>query len=136
MQPPGNEEKKKKKIKRSVVHGVVHIQSTFNNTIISITDQKGEVLSWASGGTVGLKDSKFTGTKKSTPFAAQKASELAAEKAKKYGLQQVDVKILGPGPGRDAAVRALQVAGLNILSIEDLTPIPHNGCRARKKRSV
>lgn len=122
---------KKKKIRRTVTRGIVHVCATFNNTIITITDQNGDTLAWASGGTVGFK-----GTRKSTPFAAQRAAESAADKAKKMGLQEVDVRIKGPGPGRESAVRALQVVGLNVLSIEDVTPIPHNGCRPKKKRSV
>jgi small subunit ribosomal protein S11 len=123
--------KKKRKIRRSVPRGIAHVVSTFNNTQVTITDPGGDVLCWSSGGTVGFK-----GTRKSTPFAAQKAAEQCAEKARKSGILELDVRICGPGPGRESAVRALQMAGINILSIEDVTPIPHNGCRPRKKRSV
>jgi small subunit ribosomal protein S11 len=122
---------KRRKIRRTVVRGIAHVVSTFNNTIVTITDPNGDVLCWSSGGTAGFK-----GTRKSTPFAAQKAAEQCAEKVKKMGLQELDVRICGPGPGRESAVRALMMAGLQILSIEDITPIPHNGCRPPKKRSV
>ena len=107
---------------------VAHIQSTFNNTIVTITDPNGNTLSWASAGSLGIK-----GSKKSTPFAAQTAAEAAANKAKDYGVVKVDVEVKGPGPGRESAIRALQVAGLEILSIKDVTPIPHNGCRPPKR---
>src|SRR5438876_11863531 len=118
--------------KRNVLHGVVHIQSTFNNTIVSITDQKGEVLSWASAGSVGFK-----GTKKGTPFAAQMAAENAARRAaNEHGLKRVDVLVKGPGSGRETAIRALSTAGLEVTTIRDVTPIPHNGCRAPKRRRV
>jgi small subunit ribosomal protein S11 len=123
--------KKKKKVKRTVSRGVAHVVSTFNNTHITITDVNGDVLCWASGGTTGFK-----GTRKSTPFAAQRAAEQCAEKARKVGLAELDVRICGPGPGRESAVRGLQLSGLQVLSIEDVTPIPHNGCRPAKKRSV
>jgi small subunit ribosomal protein S11 len=111
--------------------GVVHIQSTFNNTIISITDPRGDVLSWASSGTVGFK-----GTKKGTPFAAQMAAENAARRAMEHGVRQVDVLVKGPGSGRETAIRSLQAVGLQVLSIRDVTPIPHNGCRPPKRRRV
>jgi len=123
--------KQKPKEKRQVLLGVVHIQSTFNNTIISISDQKGEVLSWASAGSVGFK-----GTKKGTPFAAQMASENAARKACEHGLKRVDVMVKGPGSGRETAIRALNNVGLEVTLIKDVTPIPHNGCRAPKRRRV
>jgi small subunit ribosomal protein S11 len=123
--------KKKRKIRRTVSRGVAHIVSTFNNTHVTITDPNGDTLCGSSGGTTGFK-----GTRKSTPFAAQKAAEQCAEKARKMGLIELDVRICGPGPGRESAVRALQMSGLQILSIEDVTPIPHNGCRPGKKRSV
>lgn len=122
---------KKKKIRRGVTRGIAHVVATFNNTLITITDPAGEVLCWASGGSAGFK-----GTRKSTPFAAQKAAEGCAAKARKLGLQEVDVKVSGPGPGRESAVRSLAAAGLSILSIEDVTPIAHNGCRPPKKRKV
>lgn len=123
--------RQKVKEKRQVLQGVVHIQSTFNNTIISITDQRGEVLSWASAGSVGFK-----GTKKGTPFAAQMASENAARKASEHGLKRVDVMVKGPGSGRETAIRALQNVGLEVTLIKDVTPIPHNGCRPPKRRRV
>jgi small subunit ribosomal protein S11 len=122
---------KKKKAKRNVTRGVAHIQSTFNNTIITITDSNGDVLTWASAGTVGFK-----GSRKSTPFAAQRAAEIAADKATKFGLKEVDVKVKGPGSGRESAITALQQAGLHVKAIEDVTPLPHNGCRPPKKRRV
>lgn len=123
--------RQKTREKRQVLQGVVHIQSTFNNTIISITDQKGEVLSWASAGSVGFK-----GTKKGTPFAAQMASENAARKATEHGLKRVDVMVKGPGSGRETAIRALSNVGLEVTMIKDVTPIPHNGCRPPKRRRV
>ncbi len=121
----------KSREKKNVVYGVAHIKSTFNNTIVSITDTNGAVLSWASAGTVGFK-----GTKKSTPFAAQLASENAARKAMEHGLRRVDVYVRGPGSGRETAIRSLQAAGLEVVLIKDVTPIPHNGCRAPKRRRV
>ncbi len=124
--------RQKVKEKRQVSIGVVYIQSTFNNTIITVADQKGEVLSWASAGSVGFK-----GTKKGTPFAAQMASENAARKAvTEHGLKRVDVMVKGPGSGRETAIRALNTAGLEVTSIRDCTPIPHNGCRPPKRRRV
>jgi small subunit ribosomal protein S11 len=122
---------KKKKARRNVSRGIVHIHATFNNTIISVTDTSGDVLCWASAGTVGFK-----GSRKSTPFAAQRAAEVAAEKAAKFGLKEVEVKVKGPGSGRESAITALQSAGLIIKAIEDVTPLPHNGCRPPKKRRV
>lgn len=123
--------KVKQKEKKNIAHGIVHIQSTFNNTIVSIADTKGEVISWASAGTVGFK-----GTKKGTPFAAQMASEAAARKAMEHGLKKVDVFVKGPGSGRETAIRALQAVGIDVSSIKDCTPIPHNGCRPPKRRRV
>jgi small subunit ribosomal protein S11 len=123
--------KAKPKEKKNVVHGVAHIKSTFNNTIVSITDTNGDVISWASAGTVGFK-----GTKKGTPFAAQLAAEACAKKAMEHGLKRVDVEVRGPGAGRETAIRALQAVGLEITSIKDVTPIPHNGCRPPKRRRV
>ncbi|MFN3486206.1 MAG: 30S ribosomal protein S11 [Planctomycetota bacterium] len=110
---------------------IAHIQATFNNTIITITDPAGDTLCWASAGTIGYK-----GSRKATPFAAQKAAESAAEKAQKFGVREVEVRIKGPGAGRESAIRALQAAGLEVRVIEDVTPLPHNGCRPRKKRRV
>ncbi len=121
----------KKKVKKSVVDGVVHIQASFNNTIITITDRQGNALSWATSGGSG-----FRGSRKSTPFAAQVASERAGEAAKEFGLKNVDVLVKGPGPGRESAVRALNSVGFKVTSITDVTPIPHNGCRPPKKRRV
>jgi small subunit ribosomal protein S11 len=123
--------RQKPKEKRQVLQGLVHIQSTFNNTIVSISDQRGEVLSWASAGSVGFK-----GTKKGTPFAAQMASENAARKAAEHGLKRVDVYVKGPGSGRETAIRALSSAGIEVTTIRDVTPIPHNGCRPPKRRRV
>lgn len=123
--------RQKTKEKRQVLLGVVHVQSTFNNTIVTISDQKGEVLSWASAGSVGFK-----GTKKGTPFAAQMASENAARKACEHGLKRVDVMVKGPGSGRETAIRALSQVGLEVTTIKDVTPLPHNGCRAPKRRRV
>lgn len=122
---------KKRKIRRHVTVGIAHIKATFNNTIVTITDMKGDTLCWASAGTYGFK-----GSRKSTPFAAQMAAQQAAEKAMKFGLKEVDVKVKGPGSGRESAITALQTAGLTIKSIEDVTPLPHNGCRPKKRRRV
>lgn len=121
----------KRKSRRSVAQGIAHIKATFNNTLITITDSNGDVITRASAGTVGFK-----GTRKSTPFAAQRAVEQAAHSAKRFGLQEVEVRVKGPGSGRDAAITALQSSGLRIHSIEDVTPLPHNGCRAKKRRRV
>ena len=121
----------RRKIRRNVARGIAHIKATFNNTIISITDVDGEALCWASAGSIGFK-----GSRKSTPFAAQRAAESAAEKAMKMGLKEVEIRVKGPGSGRESAITALQAAGLSIKSIEDVTPLPHNGCRPRKKRRV
>ncbi len=121
----------KKRTRRNVARGIAHIKATFNNTMVTITDVNGEVLSWASAGTVGFK-----GTRKSTPFAAQRAAEQAAHAAKKFGLMEVEVRVKGPGSGRESAITALQGAGMRIQSIEDVTPIPHNGCRPAKRRRV
>jgi len=121
----------RKRIRRNVARGIAHIKATFNNTMITITDVNGETLCWASAGTVGFK-----GTRKSTPFAAQRAAETAAIAAKKFGVRELEVRVKGPGSGRESAVTALQAAGLRIQSIEDVTPLPHNGCRPSKKRRV
>ena len=122
---------KKKNTKRNVIEGVAHIHATFNNTIITITDRSGNTLSWATAGGSG-----FRGSRKSTPFAAQIAAEKAGTKAKEFGLKDISVKIEGPGPGRESALRALNAIGLNVVSIEDVTPLPHNGCRPPKQRRV
>jgi len=122
---------KKKKIKKVVGHGQVHIKSTFNNTIITITDAEGNVVSWATAGASGFK-----GSRKSTPYAAQIASEIAIEKAKAYGLEKVDIFVKGIGSGRDSAVRAFNGSGIYVNSLKDVTPIPHNGCRPPKARRV
>jgi small subunit ribosomal protein S11 len=122
---------KKKKLAKGITSGIVHIQASFNNTIITITDKQGNVLVWSAPGIVGYK-----GSKKSTPFAAQIAASDAAKKAKDIGLKEVEVRVKGPGFGRESAIRALQAAGLIITLIKDVTPIPHNGCRPKKKRRV
>jgi small subunit ribosomal protein S11 len=122
---------KKKKVRRNVSVGIVYIKATFNNTTVTVTDIKGDTLCWASAGTSGFK-----GSRKSTPFAGQCAAQQAAEKAKKFGIKDVDVRVNGPGSGRESAITALQSAGVNIKSIEDITPMPHNGCRPSKKRRV
>ncbi len=121
----------RRKIRRTVPHAVAHIKSTFNNTIITITDLNGEVLCWASAGTSGFK-----GARKSTPFAAQRAAEQVAAVAKKHGVSELEIKVKGPGSGRESAITALQAAGMRIHTIEDVTPLPHNGCRPRKRRRV
>jgi small subunit ribosomal protein S11 len=123
--------KPRKRERRSLTYGHAHIKSTFNNTIITITDPEGGVVAWASAGTVGIK-----GSKKSTPFAAQVAASNVAQRAREMGLQRVDVFVKGPGSGRETAIRALQGAGLEVGSIKDVTPIPHNGCRPPKRRRV
>lgn len=117
--------------KKNIAQGVAHIQSTFNNTVVSITDTMGNAISWASAGTVGFK-----GTKKGTPFAAQMAAESAARRAMEHGLKRVDVYVKGPGSGRETAIRSLQAVGLEVSMIKDVTPIPHNGCRPPKRRRV
>ena len=121
----------KKHVKKNVQSGVAHIRSTFNNTIITITDNNGEAVSWCTCGTKG-----FRGSRKSTPFAAQTAAETAAKAAMEHGLKFVEVYVKGPGSGREAAIRALQAAGLEVTMIKDVTPIPHNGCRPPKRRRV
>lgn len=123
--------KGRKKEKKNIANGIVHIQATFNNTIVTITDKQGNTISWSSAGSLD-----FRGAKKSTPFAAQVTAEDAARKAIEHGLREVDVFVKGPGGGRESAIRTLQVAGLKINMIKDVTPIPHNGCRPRKRRRV
>jgi small subunit ribosomal protein S11 len=122
---------KRRKVRRNVSRGVAHIKATFNNTTVTITDTNGDTLCWASAGTVGFK-----GSRKSTPFAAQRAAETAAAAAQKFGLKEVDVRVKGPGSGRESAITALQAAGLTVRAIEDVTPLPHNGCRPPKRRRV
>lgn len=122
---------KKKKIRRNVTRGIAHIRATFNNTLVTITDTNGDVLCWANAGTVGFK-----GSRKSTPFAAQRAAETCADRAAKFGLREIEVRVKGPGSGRESAITGLQTGGLSVRSIEDVTPLPHNGCRPRKKRRV
>ena len=121
----------KKKEKKNIPLGVVHIQATFNNTIVTITDQTGNVVAWSSSGSLG-----FRGSRKGTPFAAQQAALTAANKAKESGMRTVEVRVAGPGAGRESAIRTLATVGLNVLAIRDVTPIPHNGCRPPKKRRV
>ena len=123
--------KKRKKRKRNIEKGQVHIRSTFNNTIITITDMEGKVIAWSSAGKVG-----YQGSRKSTPFAAQLAAENAADEAKEMGMKEIEIFVKGPGSGRESAIRTLQSAGLNITLIKDITPIPHNGCRPPKRRRI
>lgn len=122
---------KRRKQRRNVTVAVAHIRATFNNTTVTITDTKGDTLCWASAGTCGFK-----GSRKSTPFAGQVAAQQAAEKAAKFGVREIDVRVKGPGSGRESAITALQTAGMSVKVIEDVTPIPHNGCRPRKRRRV
>lgn len=131
MAKPGKRVVRKKVEKKNIANGVVHIQATFNNTIVTITDVSGNTISWSTAGGRGFK-----GSRKSTPFAAQVAAEDAAKKAQEHGLRNVEVFVKGPGAGRESALRALQAAGLNITMIKDVTPIPHNGCRPPKRRRV
>jgi small subunit ribosomal protein S11 len=120
-----------RKIKRNVPYGQVHIYATFNNTIVTVTDQQGNALCWGSAGTAGFK-----GSRKSTPYAARMAAQQAVKQSQDMGMQEVDVFVKGPGPGREAAIRAIQAMGLKVRSISDVTPVPHNGCRPPKKRRV
>ncbi|MBI4379283.1 MAG: 30S ribosomal protein S11 [Nitrospinae bacterium] len=128
---PKDEKVVKKKAKKAIANGVAHVQSTFNNTVVTITDSAGNVVAWSSAGTVGFK-----GSRKGTPFAAQLAAESAAKKALDMGVKKISVYVKGPGAGREAAIRALQATGLEIDLIRDVTPIPHNGCRPPKRRRV
>ena len=121
----------KKKVKKSVVEGIAHVHASFNNTIITITDRQGNALSWATSGGAGFK-----GSRKSTPFAAQVAAEAAGKAAQEFGVKNIEVRIKGPGPGRESSVRALNAVGLKITSIQDVTPVPHNGCRPPQKRRI
>ena len=125
------EKAKKKKLAKGITSGIAHIQASFNNTVITITDKQGNALVWSAPGIVG-----FSGSKKSTPFAAQMAATYAAKKAKDMGVKEVEVYVKGPGSGRESAIRALQASGLTVTFIKDVTPIPHNGCRPKKKRRV
>jgi small subunit ribosomal protein S11 len=127
---PGGRRPRKKE-RKNITHGVVHIKSSFNNTIVSITDTQGNVVAWASAGNVGFK-----GSRKSTPFAAQLAAEQCARRAMEHGLRSVDVMVKGPGSGRETAIRSLMNTGLEVNGIKDVTPIPHNGCRPKKRRRV
>lgn len=135
MPPPKSRQagarKVRRKEKKNVAHGHAHIKSTFNNTIVSVSDPMGNVISWASSGHVGFK-----GSRKSTPFAAQLAAENAARRAQEHGMRKVDVFVKGPGSGRETAIRSLQATGLEVGSIQDVTPVPHNGCRPSKRRRV
>ena len=131
QQKPQKKKSFKKKEKRTVHTGLVHIQATFNNTIVTISDQEGNTVAWSSAGSLG-----FRGSRKGTPFAAQQASLTAANKAQESGLRTVEVRVAGPGSGRESAIRALSTAGLEVKGIRDVTPIPHNGCRPPKKRRV
>ena len=121
----------KKKVRKNVVKGIVHIKATFNNTFVTITDKNGQTLAWQTGGSMGYK-----GSRKSTPFAAQRAAEQCAVAVKKLGMKEVDLRVRGPGSGRESAIRAIQAAGLDIKMIQDVTPLPHNGCRPKKRRRV
>jgi small subunit ribosomal protein S11 len=131
MAKPKGKVSRKKKERKNIQNGIAHIQSTFNNTIITITDTSGNTIAWSSAGSQGFK-----GSRKSTPFAAQLAADDAAKKAQEHGVQNIEVYVKGPGSGREAALRALQAAGFNVTLIRDVTPIPHNGCRPPKRRRV
>lgn len=122
---------KRRKVRRNVTRAVAHVKATFNNTIVTITDVNGDVLCWATAGTSGFK-----GSRKSTPFAAQRAAEICAERAAKFGVKEMEILVKGPGSGRESAITGLQAAGITIKAIEDVTPLPHNGCRPPKKRRV
>jgi small subunit ribosomal protein S11 len=121
----------RKKVKKNVPQGIAHIKATFNNTIINITDPEGNTVAWSSAGTIGFK-----GSRKSTPYAAQQAAEAAARQAAEHGVRKVEVRVKGPGSGRETAIRTLQANGIEVGSIKDVTPVPHNGCRQKKKRRV
>jgi small subunit ribosomal protein S11 len=122
---------KKKKVRRNIPKAIAHVNASFNNTIVNITDPNGDTICWASAGTIGFK-----GSRKSTPFAAQRAAERCADAAIKNGVKEIDVRVKGPGAGRESAIRSLQARGLKVRTIEDVTPLPHNGCRPRKRRRV
>jgi small subunit ribosomal protein S11 len=129
--PQAGGRRPRRRERKNITHGIAHIKSSFNNTIITISDQQGNVLAWASAGNVGFK-----GSRKSTPFAAQLAAETAARRAMEHGVRRVDVVVKGPGSGRETAIRSIQNAGIEVLGIKDVTPIPHNGCRPPKRRRV
>jgi small subunit ribosomal protein S11 len=129
--PAASSARVRKKVKKNVAEGIAHVHASFNNTIITITDRQGNALSWATSGAAGFK-----GSRKSTPFAAQIAAEDAVRKAAEHGMRTLEVEVSGPGSGRESALRAIQAAGFNVTSIRDVTPIPHNGCRPRKRRRV
>ena len=129
--PAAGGRRPKRRERKNITHGIAHIKSSFNNTIITITDQQGNIIAWASAGNVGFK-----GSRKSTPFAAQLAAETAARRAMEHGVRQVDVVVKGPGSGRETAIRSIQNTGIEVLGIKDVTPIPHNGCRPPKRRRV
>jgi small subunit ribosomal protein S11 len=131
MAKPTSARRPRRRERKNVSYGIVHIKSSFNNTIVSISDQDGNVISWASGGNVGYK-----GSRKSTPFAAQLAAEQAARKAMEHGLRKVDVVVKGPGSGRETAIRSIQNAGIEVVGIKDVTPVPHNGCKPPKRRRM
>ncbi len=131
MAKQGSGGRRPRKQRKNVTHGVAHIKSSFNNTIIAISDQEGNVLSWASAGNVGFK-----GSRKSTPYAAQQAAEVAARRAMEHGVRKVDVQVKGPGSGRETAIRSIQNTGIEVTGIKDVTPVPHNGCRPPKRRRV
>jgi small subunit ribosomal protein S11 len=128
---PATSSPKKKRARKNVNRAIAHIKATFNNTTVTITDTNGDVLCWATAGTSGFK-----GSRKSTPFAAQRAAETCADRAKKFGVKELEVRVKGPGSGRESAITGLQVSGISIKSIEDITPLPHNGCRPPKRRRV
>jgi len=129
--PPAGGRRPRRRERKNITHGIAHIKSSFNNTIITISDQQGNTLAWASSGNVGFK-----GSRKSTPFAAQLAAETAARRAMEHGVRRVDVVVKGPGSGRETAIRSIQNTGIEVLGIKDVTPIPHNGCRPSKKRRI
>ena len=129
--PPAGGRRPRRRERKNITHGIAHIKSSFNNTIITISDQQGNTLAWASSGNVGFK-----GSRKSTPFAAQLAAETAARRAMEHGVRRVDVVVKGPGSGRETAIRSIQNTGIEVLGIKDVTPIPHNGCRPKKRRRV
>lgn len=129
--PSSGGRRPRKRERKNVTHGIAHIKSSFNNTIIAISDQEGNVLAWASAGNVGFK-----GSRKSTPYAAQQAAEVAARRAMDHGVRKVDVQVKGPGSGRETAIRSIQNAGIEVTGIKDVTPVPHNGCRPPKRRRV
>ena len=129
--PPAGGRRPRRRERKNITHGIAHIKSSFNNTIITISDQQGNTLAWASSGNVGFK-----GARKSTPFAAQLAAETAARRAMEHGVRRVDVVVKGPGSGRETAIRSIQNTGIEVLGIKDVTPIPHNGCRPPKRRRV